>query len=859
MASAISSRSPEMQEEPRTARPVSRRRIIERPRLTRLLDDSPSRILMLVAPAGYGKTTLAQEWVGQKGRHSAWYSGSPATADVAALVAGLAESAAPFLPDARGRIRDLLRTMNAPDEHVETLAEVLAEEFAEWPADTWLVIDDYHFARESEASERLVELLVASAAPVPFLIASRQRPAWATARKILYGEIAEFGRNALAMDPSEAADVLSGRSEDEVPGLLALAEGWPAIIGLASLTNDSVIPETQLPRQLYDYLAEELFQAASRGAQGALPALSFAPSITPLLVSHVFGADGNRVLSEGVKLGVFSRRDDDYALHPLLRSFLRTKWAEGDVKHEHIARMVGFFFQQGCLDDAFSVIEASRASSMLIGLIENAYLEMLKQGRLATLSRWLAFGVAHSVEAPVLELAEAEVDLRRAAYANAESAALRTARRLEPWHPLASRALMIAGRAALLSSEEERGMQHLSAARALTTDVGIQRDAVWSQFLCAVDLQHKDTQELLADFEALAEANPEDDIRLLMGRSASSQVLGGLLDQILSPASVIELAAKAQDPMVRAAFLNRCAHVLAGAGYYDDALLLANEELGEAKRSRLTFAVPHALLFKAWAEIGLRRFAAAASSIEDAVRRGRRFSDRYIELNGLVMEARRLLSQQQHDATLHLVSRELRWPNRGLEGEYLAIRAVTQTCLGNLSAGAEAARQASAITRMIDARSLLACTSAIAALMTNRSGDEATCQAFATVLRLGAIDSFVVAYRAYPSLLVPLVARSDSYAETREIVVRAKDESFINKRVALPLGAVPPRSAVLSKRETEVFALLGDGLSNRNIAEKLYISEVTVKAHLHQVFAKLRVRSRTEAALIAAAETPDRR
>ena len=42
--------------------PTNRRKIIERPRLTRLLN-SPPRIKMLVAPAGYGKTTLARQWL----------------------------------------------------------------------------------------------------------------------------------------------------------------------------------------------------------------------------------------------------------------------------------------------------------------------------------------------------------------------------------------------------------------------------------------------------------------------------------------------------------------------------------------------------------------------------------------------------------------------------------------------------------------------------------------------------------------------------------------------------------------------------------------------------------------------------
>jgi len=70
------------------------RRIIERPRLTRLLTDSESRVMLLVAPAGYGKTTLARQWLHDQ-RH-AWYQASPASSDVAALALGLAAAAAEF-------------------------------------------------------------------------------------------------------------------------------------------------------------------------------------------------------------------------------------------------------------------------------------------------------------------------------------------------------------------------------------------------------------------------------------------------------------------------------------------------------------------------------------------------------------------------------------------------------------------------------------------------------------------------------------------------------------------------------------------------------------------------------------------
>src|SRR5262249_52992724 len=148
-------------------------------------------------------------------------------------------------------MRERLRVTANPERDVEPLAELLAEDLADWPKTAWLVIDDYHFACDSDASERYVDLLV-SLSPVRLLLATRKRPRWATSRRILYGEIHEIGAHDLAMTQKEARAVLVDRRDAAAQGLSALADGWPAVIGLAAFA-DAHIPPQDLPDALYDY------------------------------------------------------------------------------------------------------------------------------------------------------------------------------------------------------------------------------------------------------------------------------------------------------------------------------------------------------------------------------------------------------------------------------------------------------------------------------------------------------------------------------------------------------------------------------------------------------------------------------
>ena len=191
---AVQSAVREMSPEPvmvviETAVEAARRYIIKRPRLTRLLNNANARALMLVAPAGFGKTTLAREWVAD--RPHVWYRGTTATADVAALLAGLSTATSEVLPGVGARAVARMRATGTPEQDVDILADLFAEDLVEWPDDLWLVIDDYQFAMEAKAPERFVDDLLRRS-PIKLLLTSRKRPRWASARRLLYGEIYEL-------------------------------------------------------------------------------------------------------------------------------------------------------------------------------------------------------------------------------------------------------------------------------------------------------------------------------------------------------------------------------------------------------------------------------------------------------------------------------------------------------------------------------------------------------------------------------------------------------------------------------------------------------------------------------------------
>ena len=304
--------------------------IIKRPRLTKLLDDSGARLILLVAPAGYGKTTLAREWLAAYQRPVAWYRASTASADVAALATGLAAEIDAAIDDGTTVTNSRMTSLAAVQQRPDVLARALHRSRETWPARLVIAIDDYHQLSGSDAAETFVGELV-SLLPATFVITTRTRPSWFSPRLSVYGEAVEVGTAELAMTEDEARQVFAASSQPAQASTLDLARGWPVVIGLAARTGRTDFPAKALPRNLYEFLAEDLIRATTREAQQALTVVALTGTTERTLARELVGEDADTALGEAEKRGLLTFESASrIVIHPLLREYLIEKVQETD-------------------------------------------------------------------------------------------------------------------------------------------------------------------------------------------------------------------------------------------------------------------------------------------------------------------------------------------------------------------------------------------------------------------------------------------------------------------------------------------------------------------------------------------------
>jgi len=473
-----------------SALPPLFRRHTRRPRLTALLDEATAQAILVTAPAGYGKTTLAREWL-QGRAHVAWYHATASSADVGALSAGLADVVEPIVPGAGDRVRQRLRVGDATERLSRPLAELLAEDLEPWPEDGILVLDDYHLMAESDPVEDFLDWLL-MLAPIRVLVTTRRRPSWATARRFLYDEAVELGRDQLAMTDDEAGRVLSGRSTQSVRALVRQAEGWPALIGLAALSSDLEFPTEKVSESLFRYFAEEVLRAEPEDVQRFMLAASVPGFLSVRLAREALGIDAPDAVIERLRGEdlVHEVNADEYRFHPLLRDFLRRR-LQADTPDEYedlAARVVEHAVAHSRWGEAFELAVENEDKTRAAEIAGQAARAMLAAGQSETLEKWLAACGAAGVTVAAASLARAEILIRKGEMSAAAAVAGDTAARLTEEHPDYAWACNLAGRALHFTSEEEAAFERFEAARRTArTDEDI-KDALWGLVLTTAEI-----------------------------------------------------------------------------------------------------------------------------------------------------------------------------------------------------------------------------------------------------------------------------------------------------------------------------------------------------------------------------------
>jgi LuxR family maltose regulon positive regulatory protein len=324
--------------------PRPRRGLVSRLRLSEQLNRGTASKLMLVsAPAGFGKSTLLAEWLAAApagDRRAAWLSLDPGDNDPALFwtyVIAALRTAAPGVGESA------LALLQAPQPPpVEAALATLLNELGALSGDIVLVLDDYHVVDASAVQDGMAFMLDHLPPGLHVVIASRADPPLPLPRLRARGELAELRAAQLRFTPDEAAAYLNEMmglqlTAPQVAALEGRTEGWIAALQLAALSmqgRDDVAGFIDGfagdDRYVVDYLAEEVLQRQSDQVRAFLLQTCVLDRLSGPLCDAVTGHGGGKATLEALDRGnLFLVPLDDrrrwYRYHHLFADVLRVR------------------------------------------------------------------------------------------------------------------------------------------------------------------------------------------------------------------------------------------------------------------------------------------------------------------------------------------------------------------------------------------------------------------------------------------------------------------------------------------------------------------------------------------------------
>ena len=872
---------------------VPRRRpdLVPRPRLIERLDEGVQRGLTLIsAPAGFGKTTLLSDWSRQSVWPVAWICLDDGDNDPVSFLSYLIAALGTIHEDVGAEPLAMLRSGSPP---IEPVLIMLCNEIAQLPHDFVLVLDDYHVVENEGVHEAVAFMLDHLPPQMHLMITGRADPPLPLSRLRGRGQLAELRAEDLCFTLEEAAAFLNRTmgldlSPESVAALEERTEGWVAGLQLAAHAmrgredaSDFIQAVAGGNRYVFDYLADEVLACQPERVRDFLLRTSIVEHLMgPLCEALTGSANGRAMLENLERANLFLIPLDEegrcYRYHHLFADFLRDRLerTHPDAVPELHHRASLWYEKNAYPYEAVDYALAARDYERVADLIEETGGAWWTRGEHSTMLRWLealpnelmrtrprlcvfhAWTLAHAGRLDDAESSLAETEPLPAAGNGAHRAVVgeifAVRARIASMREDAPHAIEFSRRALDLLPEDDlylRGELALNLGHAYwaTGDVeeaskafaesatssqtaGNLRAAVFAlRYQAKLEMiggRLRSAEEFLRRAQRLAGDQDEQPL------SAVGIVHVGMAELLYERGDLdgaerylkegIELGKRGSEAKVLVLSYVNLARVLMARGDAEHSLTKIQEAWRLAQWTSTG----------AWPPVGAwrARLLLAQGDVELAARWSREYgkSEDYLSYSRIlerITMARILFAQNKTGEALEFLeelleaaeSKERMWhviEILMLQALAFEARGETERALAALERSLALAEPEGYVRTFVDEGAPMAAL--LAKLLEERREGR-------TVERSGASPWYV------DRLLTQILAG----AASQERSPRGTDGS--------------PLLEPLSERELEVLRLVAEGLSNREIAQRLFVSLGTVKAHVNHVYVKLLVRSRTQA------------
>jgi LuxR family maltose regulon positive regulatory protein len=605
--------------------PSARQQPVPRPRLHHRLEAGLQLPLTLVvAPAGWGKSTLVSEWLRQLDLAAGWVSLDRFDDDTKRFWQYLllaADRAAPGVAAAA-----LRRLEAAGSDVVRDVLPVFVNDVAAGAERVVVVLDDYHLVAAAQVHESIATLLDRCPPQLHLIISTRADPPLALSRLRIHGDLAEIRAEQLRFTAGEAANLLAQAvgttlDSDDVERLVIRTEGWAAglqlaAIGLAERTDRSEFINrfTGADRHLVDYLGEEVLAHLPETLRDFLLRTSPLNRMCAPLADAVTGRDdGAALLDEIYRANLFLTPLDDeqvwFRYHQLFRGILQhelTRVAPAARPELH-RRAAIWYAGAGDAGEAVDHAIESKDPDLAGRMIADSWLREFNAGHLQTVRRWLSALPAQHIAGDVqLSVAQVWLALDAGRLDDAESALTAAEQRaLDDAHLRVLRTLLTykigdvsAAARMLAAAAPGSGEPFVSTVHSLLTGV----TALWSGDADRADvLLRVAAERAVHDENRLAHIYAQGCLAMLAVETGDLAAAHSLLAR-----AEAEVASTVSDAHFVAMFpaLAR-ARLTMATGTWDDALASATRAVDLARRGAGRIEVAAALLTAAAITRGL--------------------------------------------------------------------------------------------------------------------------------------------------------------------------------------------------------------------------------------------------------------